>query len=257
MCYIFVKFNTLEDIMARRVMRSKTGSRGKTFALRLVVPAVLFIGLMTAIMVSWSPLAALTAPKIEEPQPAIETVQPSLPTNESVEIEPAIMNPETETAEQTAANYQIKGILTLPEPLRHGAFYWDESNAPATGKILITVDLTAQSLSVFRGGYEIGVAAILYGADHKPTPTGVYPITQKKRDHISNLYGAPMPFMQRLTNDGVAIHGSDVIYGGATHGCVGVPTEFAELLFGVTKLGDIVIVTDGQMMQQGDTVSGI
>jgi lipoprotein-anchoring transpeptidase ErfK/SrfK len=122
--------------------------------------------------------------------------------------------------------------------------------------VVITVDLTAQTLSVFRGGYEIGATAILYGDDAKPTPLGVYPITQKKKDHISNLYNAPMPYMQRLTNDGISIHGSKVEWGYATHGCIGVPLRFAELLFGVTRLGDRVIVTDGKRLGMGERIIG-
>jgi lipoprotein-anchoring transpeptidase ErfK/SrfK len=92
-------------------------------------------------------------------------------------------------------------------------------------------------------------AAILYGADDKPTPTGAFKILQKKKDHISNLYGAPMPFMLRLTNDGIAIHGSEVEDGYATHGCIGVPDEFAALLFKEAKIGTKVLITKDWMRQ--------
>jgi lipoprotein-anchoring transpeptidase ErfK/SrfK len=91
---------------------------------------------------------------------------------------------------------------------------------------------------------EIGRAAILYGADDKPTPAGTFTILEKKRHHVSNLYGAPMPYMMRLTWDGVAIHGSEVEWGSATHGCVGVPSEFAALLFAAARKGDPVLVTN-------------
>lgn len=148
------------------------------------------------------------------------------------------------------AHYVIKSALQIDGPLKHGDYVWNDDGVPA-GPILITVDLTAQTLSVFRDGYEIGVAVILYGATDKPSPVGTFPITQMKKHHISNLYNAPMPYMLRLTNDGVAIHGSDVKWGSATHGCIGVPTEFAKLLFEQVKLGDRVIVTDGQMLQVG------
>ncbi|HWK34977.1 L,D-transpeptidase family protein, partial [Sphingomonas sp.] len=110
----------------------------------------------------------------------------------------------------------------------------------------------AQVISVFRAGYEIGTAVILYGADETPTPLGVYPITQKDADHVSNLYDAPMPYMLRMTNDGVSIHGSNVQIGYATHGCVGVPIPFAKILFDNVKLGDRVIVTEGKMIGMGD-----
>ena len=80
-------------------------------------------------------------------------------------------------------------------------------------------------------------AAVLLGTDEKPTPLGVFPISQKKRHHVSNLYGAPMPFMQRLTDDGIALHASNVELGYASHGCIGMPEPFAEKVFGATKLG--------------------
>lgn len=141
--------------------------------------------------------------------------------------------------------YAIRGTLTLDAPLSHGAWAWNDEGVP-DGPVLVTADTEAQTLSVFRAGYEIGVAVILYGADDKPTPLGTFPISQKKARHISTIYDAPMPYMLRLTGDGVAIHGSDVSYGGATHGCIGVPTEFAKLLFEQVELGDPVIVTRGK-----------
>ena len=138
-------------------------------------------------------------------------------------------------------------MLETGGPIRFGEYFWDEDDVPA-GPTLITVDLDAQVISIFRGGYEIGTAAIIYGADDKPTPLGVFPITQKDADHVSNLYHVPMPYMQRLTNDGISIHAAPVAYGVGTHGCIGVPIEFAKFLFRATKLGDRVIVTNGQRL---------
>jgi lipoprotein-anchoring transpeptidase ErfK/SrfK len=142
----------------------------------------------------------------------------------------------------------VKSVLPITQPFRHGDYAWDESRAPAAGQVIITVDLKAQTLSVFRAGHEIGAAVIIYGADDKPSPLGAFPITEKDADHVSTLYDAPMPYMLRLTNDGVAIHGSDVKWGNATHGCIGVPTAFARKLFDVVKLGDLVIITNGKML---------
>ncbi|MBH1999570.1 MAG: L,D-transpeptidase family protein [Sphingomonadaceae bacterium] len=142
----------------------------------------------------------------------------------------------------------VKRVLKIDGPFRHGDYAWDENGAPTTGPVIITVDLRAQTLSVFRAGYEIGAAVILYGATDKPSPLGAFPITQKDADHVSNLYDAPMPYAQRLTSDGVFIHGSDVQWGKGTHGCIGVPTAFAQKLFGVTKLGDVVVITDGKRL---------
>jgi len=152
-------------------------------------------------------------------------------------------------------NFVVRRILDIPGPLKMGQFHWDESGAPADGPIVITVDLEAQVLSIFRGGYEIGAAAILYGRDDKPTPLGAFPISQKDAKHVSNLYGAPMPWMMRMTNDGISIHGSDKVAPGyATHGCVAVPVAFAKKLFEAAKLGDIVIVTKGKTLEMGEAI---
>lgn len=150
--------------------------------------------------------------------------------------------------------FLVKSILKIDQPLDHGEYVWDDKGVPA-GPIVITVDLAAQTLSVFRAGYEIGAAVILYGAGDKPTPLGTFPITEKDADHVSNLYDAPMPYMLRLTNDGVAIHGSEVEWAAATHGCIGVPTKFAALLFAQAKLGDRVIITNGRMLLDGQSPS--
>jgi hypothetical protein len=141
------------------------------------------------------------------------------------------------------SDLQIKSVLQPDERLEHGDYIWDGEGVPP-GPLAIVVDLKAQVLYVYRGGVEIGRSAILYGADDKPTPTGTFNILEKKRHHVSNLYGAPMPYMMRLTWDGVAIHGSEVEWGSATHGCVGVPSEFAALLFAAAKKGDPVLVTN-------------
>jgi lipoprotein-anchoring transpeptidase ErfK/SrfK len=152
-------------------------------------------------------------------------------------------------------NFTVRRILDIPGPLKMGEHHWDESGAPADGPIVITVDLEAQVLSIFRGGYEIGASAILFGRDDKPTPLGAFPITQKKAKHVSNLYGSPMPYMMRMTNDGISIHGSDSVAPGfATHGCVAVPVAFAAKLFAAAKLGDVVIVTSGKKLEMGEAI---
>lgn len=177
--------------------------------------------------------------------------QPQAPSPKPVAAAP--QEPPLPAALRQAAAYPIKGVLTLDGPLEHGDYAWNEEGVPP-GEILVTVDLAAQTLSVFRGGYEIGVAVILYGATDKPSPIGAFSITEKDADHVSSLYDAPMPYMLRLTNDGVAIHGSNVKWGSATHGCIGVPTDFARLLFNAVKLGDRVLITSGRTLKLGDSV---
>jgi lipoprotein-anchoring transpeptidase ErfK/SrfK len=113
--------------------------------------------------------------------------------------------------------------------------------------VWVRVDLATQIISVFRSGHEIGTAVILYGTDGLPTPTGKFPILAKLKDHVSATYGdAPMPYTLRLTNDGVSIHGSNVRWGFATHGCVGVPKEFAAKMFDAVSTGDEVLIVSGK-----------
>lgn len=152
--------------------------------------------------------------------------------------------------------FVIKRILPIKGAIKYGEWHWDEKDVPP-GPIVLTVDLQARVISVFRGGYEIGAAAVLLGTSENPTPLGVFPITQKDKDHVSNIYtGAPMPYMQRLTNDGITLHGSDVALGYASHGCVGMPDAFAAKVFAATKLGDKVYITRGKQVGMGDNLVG-
>ena len=153
-----------------------------------------------------------------------------------------------------AAQFVVKRILPIDGAIKYGEWHWDEAGAPAAGTTVVTVDLKANVLSVFRDGYEIGATAILTGFGDKPTPLGVFPITEKDRTHVSNLYEAPMPYMLRLTNDGVSIHSTKVENGYVTHGCIGIPDGFAAKLFAAARLGDRVIVTDGATMGMGDAI---
>lgn len=183
-------------------------------------------------------------PAAEETAPVAQPVAASTPAP----AKPVERSSDQGMAVDPAA-LRVKRVLKIDGPFRHGDFAWDENGAPATGPVIITVDLRAQTLSVFRAGYEIGAAVILYGATDKPSPLGAFPIMAKHADYYSRTYdNAPMPFAQRLTNDGVFIHGSDVQWGRGTHGCIGVPKEFAQKLFGVTKPGDLVIITNGKML---------
>jgi len=143
----------------------------------------------------------------------------------------------------------IRSMLDVTKSMRFGDFVWDEDRIPK-GAVWIRVDLPRQILSVFRAGHEIGTAVILYGTDGKPTPTGRFAILEKKVDYYSHSYHAPMPYMLRLTSDGVAIHGSNVRQGHATHGCIGVPLDFARLLFGAAGKGDFVVIVPAPETQK-------
>ncbi len=141
----------------------------------------------------------------------------------------------------------VRQELDVPHWLGPGEYVWAGENAPPEGETVIVVNIRARVLSVYRAGVEVGRSSLIYGADNKPTPTGSFPILQMRADHWSNLYDAPMPHMLRLTWDGIAVHGSPQLADDmATRGCVGLPEEFAEQLFGMVKLGDRVVIWDGE-----------
>jgi lipoprotein-anchoring transpeptidase ErfK/SrfK len=152
--------------------------------------------------------------------------------------------------------FVIKRILSIDGPIKYGEWHWDETGAPATGPLVVTVDLEARVMSVFRAGYEIGAAAVLLGTDEHPTPLGVHPILSKERHNVSEKYGnAPMPWTLRLTHDGVAIHGGSTVEPGwASHGCIGTPDQFVSKLFAIAKVGDKVIITNGKRADLGDVL---
>jgi lipoprotein-anchoring transpeptidase ErfK/SrfK len=140
----------------------------------------------------------------------------------------------------------IKTLLDVREPMTYGQFLWNDKNVPR-GQTWIRIDLKSQLLSVFRSGHEIGTAVILYGTDGYPTPTGKFPVLAKLKNHRSRTYdNAPMPYTLRLRNDGVSIHGSNVRWGFASHGCIGIPTAFAAKLFDVVSKGDEVLIVSGK-----------
>lgn len=151
--------------------------------------------------------------------------------------------------------FVIKRILPIEGAIKYGDWHWDEAGV-APGPIVMTVDLEARVISVFRGGYEIGAAAVLLGTQDHPTPLGSFPILSKERHNVSEKYNnAPMPFTLRLTADGVSIHGSEVENGYASHGCIGVPNDFAAKVFAVASKGDRVIITRGQQAGLGSSLA--
>jgi len=128
--------------------------------------------------------------------------------------------------------------------LKHGQFIWRPQVSPR-GPVVILVSLPDQLVHVFRNGLAIAVSTCSSGARGHKTPTGVFTILQKRKEHYSSIYNnAPMPNMQRLTWTGVAMHAGDLPGYPASHGCIRLPVRFSELLFTVTQHGTPVIIAD-------------
>jgi hypothetical protein len=159
--------------------------------------------------------------------------------------QPASLPAEAAERRGVFPDIQVHTELPITVWLRPGEYAWDDDGVPA-GPVTIVVNIRARVLSAYRAGFEIGRSSIVYGIDSKPTPFGTFPILEKDADHYSSTYGgAPMPHMLRLTRDGVSIHGSEIADDLATHGCIGLPKEFAALLFGAAHVGDKVVVWPG------------
>ena len=204
--------------------------------------------------------SAVIAGQAIEAQETARHSEHSAPVQAVIEA-PVVATPVVEAtpAPEPEQPFVIKSILPIEGAIKYGEWHWDESRAPAEGPLVMTVDLEARVLSVFRGGHEIGAAAVLLGTDEHPTPTGVFPILTKERHNVSEKYGnAPMPWTLRLTWDGVAIHGGSTVENGyASHGCIGAPDPFVSKLFAIAGKGDKVIITRGRKAGLGTSLAAL
>jgi hypothetical protein len=132
--------------------------------------------------------------------------------------------------------------VIMRKDLRPGGFWW-AADMPESGETEVVVSLEDQRAYVYRAGQLIGVSTISSGKDGKETPPGIFPILEKKRTHFSRKYdNAPMPFMQRLDQYGIALHAGAIPGRRASRGCVRLPTAFAAKLFTMTDVGDRVVI---------------
>jgi hypothetical protein len=128
------------------------------------------------------------------------------------------------------------------EALKPGQWVWAPSISPQ-GPVTVFVDLSRQLATVYRNGVRIGVSTTSTGKPGHETPTGVFTILQKDPKHRSSKYNnAPMPYQERLTWDGVALHAGGLPGYPESHGCVHLPLEFSRLLFGITDMGGTVVI---------------
>src|SRR5437660_10929092 len=139
-----------------------------------------------------------------------------------------------------------EGVRVSPETvtLKTGEYVWEPERAPE-GPLLIVASVTEQTAYVYRNGICIARSSVSTGRPGHRTPTGVFTILEKEVHHTSSIYkGAEMPYMERVTWGGIALHAGDLPGYPDSHGCVRLPLEFSKLLFGVTMRGATVIIAD-------------
>jgi lipoprotein-anchoring transpeptidase ErfK/SrfK len=126
--------------------------------------------------------------------------------------------------------------------LKPGEYLW-AATVPTEGDTRVVVDLVTQMTFVYRGDALIGASTMSSAKKGKITPLGHWKVLEKKKFHRSRKYdNAPMPFMQRLDEYGIAFHGGANPGYPASHGCIRLPTKFAEKLYSVTRLGSPVVI---------------
>jgi len=128
--------------------------------------------------------------------------------------------------------------------LKPGEFTWHPERAPS-GPVVIVVSIPEQRAYVYRNGIRIGASTVSTGKPGHETPTGVFSVLEKDQRYVSSTYeGAAMPYMERLTWDGIALHAGKLPGYPASHGCVRLPLEFSRKLYGVTHSGTHVVIAD-------------
>ena len=137
-------------------------------------------------------------------------------------------------------------IDTPMDQLKKGQFLW-MGGAVTLGPLVMVVSITEQRAYVYRNGVLIGATTVSTGRPGHPTPIGVFTVLQKQKEHRSTLYdSAPMPYMERLTWGGVALHAGGLPGYPESHGCIHLPSEFARRLFEITPNGMTVVISKEQ-----------
>lgn len=148
-------------------------------------------------------------------------------------------------------------VNKLAYDLKNGEFSWFPERSEG-GPILIIVSIPDQLVHVFRNGIRIAASTCSTGKPGHRTPTGVFQILQKDKHHRSSTYSnAPMPNMNRLTWSGIALHAGNLPGYPASHGCVRLPMQFSELLFGITRKGMTVVIADDRSQPAAVTHPGM
>jgi lipoprotein-anchoring transpeptidase ErfK/SrfK len=144
---------------------------------------------------------------------------------------------------------------TVPQrrqkPRRHQAKKFvapEKESAKPQGPLIIAISIDKQKLRLYDGNGFFAETPISTGMKGHPTPMGVFSVIQKQKLHHSNIYsGAPMPYMQRITWSGIAIHAGVLPGYPASHGCIRMPMTFAVKMWNWTRMGARVVITPGEM----------
>ena len=148
-----------------------------------------------------------------------------------------------------ASGSKVSSPLALAKQadrLKPGDWVWAGNIAPH-GPVLVYVELDRQLATVYRNGVRIAVSTVSSGKVGFATPGGVFTILEKDIDHRSRTYdNAPMPYQQRLTWKGVAMHAGNLPGYPASHGCIRLPLEFSKLLFKTTTMGGTVVIANSK-----------
>jgi lipoprotein-anchoring transpeptidase ErfK/SrfK len=158
---------------------------------------------------------------------------------------PPALRPTAAVAPEATAPAQPKRVSKKPRAKAKPVA--DNKPAVPSRPLHVIVSLDQQTVTLFAGGAPVAQGPISSGTRANPTPMGVFSVLQKNRHHVSNLYGAPMPYMQRLTWSGVALHHGPLPGYPASHGCIRMTKDFSELLWKITHIGARVIVTRGEV----------
>ena len=161
------------------------------------------------------------------------------------------------TADAQAVNRGNRPVIEVAASLANGQYVW-APELSTEGPVLMVVNLATQRAILFRNGVPIAATTVSTGKEGNETPTGVFTVLQKRKEHYSSTYNnAPMPNMQRLTWGGIALHAGKLPGYPASHGCIRLPMAFSALLFDVTELGMTVVITTIPALPQDSTAPEI
>jgi hypothetical protein len=161
----------------------------------------------------------------------------------------ACVAPQAPAVADSVPFWGAKASVPIDTPinqLKKGQFLW-MGEAVTTGPVVMVVSITEQRAYVYRNGILIGATTVSTGRPGHLTPTGVFTVLQKQKEHRSTIYdGASMPYMERLTWGGIALHAGGLPGYPESHGCIHLPTEFAQRLFDISPNGMTVVIGTDQ-----------